>query len=404
MRVSPLRRKLAPLLSKLNERQRRLLLASEARQIGWGGIAQVHRAIGVSRRAIAHGLQELDHPESGDHIRRPGGGRKRTVTKDPTLRSDLVALVEPATRGDPESRLRWTCKSLRALTRELRVRGPSVSTWLVARALGRGWATASRGTARRRRAAATRIGTPSSSTSTPKCIAQQTRGPAGHLGGHEEEGARRGVQERRARSGSPRAMPTRVRVHDFLIPEKGKAIPYGVYDLTRNDGWVSVGIDHDTASFAVGPSVAGGQKMGEGRLSRRDLADDHRRFRRQQQRSLPSVEVGAPAVRRTDRARRSRSATSRRGRASGTRSSIGCSRSSRRTGGDSRLVEPRDDRESDRKDPDPNRAAGASRTGPGQVPEGRKITVEQMATIQLEPEAFHGDWNYTIRPRSRTSS
>ncbi|MGI0053908.1 MAG: ISAzo13-like element transposase-related protein, partial [Thermoplasmata archaeon] len=134
MEVEELRQKLMPLLASLDERGRRLVLAAEARSLGWGGIELVHRAIGFSRSALRRGIRELDlpPPSSPFRIRRPGGGRKRAAEKDPTLRSDLEALVAPTTRGDPESRLQWNSKSLRGLSREFTAQGHRVSTWTVA--------------------------------------------------------------------------------------------------------------------------------------------------------------------------------------------------------------------------------------------------------------------------------
>ncbi|MGI0155189.1 MAG: ISAzo13 family transposase, partial [Thermoplasmata archaeon] len=251
MRSSGLRRKLAPLLSALNERQRRLLLAAEARSIGWGGIAQVHRATGVSRRAISRGLRELSTPGRKEftRIRRPGGGRKRTVTKDPALRRDLETLVEPVSRGDPETALRWTCKSLRALTRELRRQDHSVSTWLVGELLREGGYSL-QGNRKTKEGSRHPDRNAQFEHINARVIAQQRAGePAISVDTKKKELV--GEFKNAGREWVPQGKPVRVRVHDFLIPENGKAIPYGVYDLTRNDGWVSVGIDHDTASFAV---------------------------------------------------------------------------------------------------------------------------------------------------------
>ena len=119
----------------LNERTRRLVAASEAVAMGWGGISAVSRATGISRKAISHGIKELQEGGGGNEgrIRRKGGGRKKTVTKDPSLREDLERLVEPVTRGDPESLLRWTCKSVRKLAEELVHQGHQVSHQLGSR-------------------------------------------------------------------------------------------------------------------------------------------------------------------------------------------------------------------------------------------------------------------------------
>ena len=153
----------------LDERLRRLVAAAEAKTLGVGGQALVARATGVSRRAIRVGLRELRARRQAvkpGRVRRPGGGRKRTVAKDPTLLRDLERLVEPVTRGDPESPLRWTCKSLRRLATELRRTGHTVSHRLVGELLTALGYTVCRPTRRRGRGRGTRIGMPSSSICT----------------------------------------------------------------------------------------------------------------------------------------------------------------------------------------------------------------------------------------------
>ncbi len=132
-----IKRRFELVAGELNERSRRLVAASEAEALGWGGISAVSRATGLSRKAISHGIKELQERSgaSEGRMRRIGGGRKTTVSKDASLREDLERLVEPMTRGDPESPLRWTCKSLRKLARELRKLGHQVSHQLVSELL-----------------------------------------------------------------------------------------------------------------------------------------------------------------------------------------------------------------------------------------------------------------------------
>jgi transposase len=132
-----IKRRFERVSGELNERARRLVVASEAMAIGWGGISTVSRATGLSRKAISQGIKELQEGGGGNvgRIRRKGGGRKKTVTKDPSLREDLERLVEPVTRGDPESLLRWTCKSVRKLAEELLHQGHQVSHQLVSELL-----------------------------------------------------------------------------------------------------------------------------------------------------------------------------------------------------------------------------------------------------------------------------
>jgi hypothetical protein len=251
--VETLRAKHAALRSVLTERSRRVWAATEARALGYGGIAVVARATGLSPATISRGLKELDSdaPLAGDRVRRPGGGRKRATTHHPTLLRDLEALVEPTAPGDPDSPLRWTCLSTRTLAVALEALGYAVSHTVVAELLhGLGYSLQGNVKTREGRqhsdrdaqfryiarqvAAAQRRAQPTISVDTKK---KELVGPFKNGG----------------RAWRPAKTPQRVRVHDFVIPGAtgGKAIPYGVYDLHRNEGWVSVGIDHDTATFAT---------------------------------------------------------------------------------------------------------------------------------------------------------
>jgi transposase len=240
--------KLAPFL---NERTRRLFTAAEAAAIGRGGITAVTRATGVSRRAVAAGLAELHTPQEwpAHRIRRPGGGRTRRVQADHTLQADLERLIDPVTRGDPESPLRWTCKSVRKLAEELRGLGHTTSHRMVAELLHElGYSLqANRKTIEGKShpdrnaqfefintkvQAALRAGEPVISVDAKK---KELVGDFKNAG----------------REWQPAGQPVPVRVYDFLIPELGRVTPYGIYDIARNTGWVNVGTDHDTAAFAV---------------------------------------------------------------------------------------------------------------------------------------------------------
>ena len=235
----------------LNERTRRLAAAAEAAAIGRGGISRVSRATGVSRRAIASGLAQLKAPDDlgASRIRRPGGGRKRTVETDATLRADLERLIDPVTRGDPESPLRWTCKSIRKLAEELRRMGHATSHRMVAELLHElGYSLqANRKTIEgkghpdrnaqfehinRKVRAALKAGEPVISVDAKK---KELVGDFKNAG----------------REWQPEGDPEPVRVYDFIIPGLGRVTPYGIYDMARNAGWVNVGTDHDTAAFAV---------------------------------------------------------------------------------------------------------------------------------------------------------
>ncbi len=239
---------LAPLL---DERARRLLVGAEAVCIGYGGVSTVSRETGVSRETVAEGLKDVTNPERlpKGRLRRKGGGRKRTVVKDTTLAGDLEALIEPVTRGDPESPLRWTCKSLRKLVAELRAMGHQTSQRMVARLLHemKYSLQANKKTIE--------------GSSHPDRNAQfeyinkqvQDRLVNGEpvISVDTKKKELVGDFKNSGRELRPQGCPEEVRVHDFEIRELGKAAPYGVYDMGRNEGWVSVGTDHDTAAFAV---------------------------------------------------------------------------------------------------------------------------------------------------------
>lgn len=242
----------------LDERLRRLSAAAEAQSIGRGGISLVSRATGVSRRAIRAGTQELRALESegkktsaasSQGIRQPGGGRKKSVDKDPTLRDDLNRLVDPMTSGDPQSPLRWTCKSVRKLAKELGVMGHAVSHRVVADLLhDMGYSLQANRKSRdgvdhpdrdgqflyinKQMLHALTSGEPAISVDTKK---KELVGDFKNAG----------------REWRPKGEPEKVRVHDFKIKELGRVAPYGVYDIGKNTGWVGVGTDHDTAEFAV---------------------------------------------------------------------------------------------------------------------------------------------------------
>jgi hypothetical protein len=374
--------------------------ATEARAAGRGGISVVARATGIAYSTIVRGLKEL---ASGDHAavgreRRPGGGRKRSIDKDPTLLADLEALVEPTASGDPESPLRWTAKSVRQLAAALQAMGHAVSRQLVSELL----AAAGYSLQANRK---TREGPQHADRDAQfRYINQQVRRcqataqPVISVDTKKKELV--GDFKNAGRQWRPTGRPTPVRVHDFLIPERGKAIPYGVYDLTRNAGWVSVGIDHDTAAFAVRTIGRWWRKMGQPR---------YRRAR--------SLLITADA-----------------GGSNGARVRLWkweLQRLANRTGlaitvchlppGTSKWnkIEHRLFSYISRNwrgQPLVSLAVivnliGATRTAAGlrvrceldrgTYPKGQDITNAQMATVTLAPHRFHGDWNYTIQPTRR---
>ncbi len=253
--VRALARKYKSLRCELDERARRLWAASEALALGHGGVAAVSRATGLAESTIRIGRRELkqqrqDEADRGPRrVRRSGGGRKRLTETDSTLLSALDALVEPTTRGDPMSPLRWTCKSTRILAGELTRQGHRISHTKVAQLLGE-LNYSLQGTRKTKEGA-----------SHPDRNAQfeyvnrtvrrfQERGqPVVSVDTKKKELV--GDFANKGREYQPKGRPEKVRTHDFADKELGKFIPYGVYDMTGNCGWVSVGIDHDTAQFAV---------------------------------------------------------------------------------------------------------------------------------------------------------
>ena len=391
---------LAPLL---DERARRLWAAVEARAIGRGGIIRVAEATGLSRGTLRAGLRELDNPappdeerSSSGRLRRPGGGRKPLVDQDPDLLRDLEALVDPVTRGDPMSPLRWTCKSAAKLAEGLQSRGHAASERTVNRLLhALGYSLqANRKTIEgkghpdrdaqfqyinRRVRAFQRQGQPVVSVDTKK---KELVGPYRN-GGREWQ---------------PKGEPEEVKVHDFIDKGAGKAIPYGVYDMAANAGWVSVGVDHDTAEFAVESLRRWWRNMGS-------------RVYPQAKRLLITADGGG---------------------SNGTRCrlwKVELQQLADETGLDISVchfppgtskwnkIEHRmfcHITENWRGRPLVSRevvvnliGSTTTKTGleiraeldSGSYPVGREVTEQQMEGLSIKREKFHGEWNYTIRPR-----
>jgi hypothetical protein len=259
-----IRREYGLLRPSLNERARRLFGASRARVLGRGGLAAVSRATGLARSTLGRGKKDVDRTELPDgRIRRPGGGRKKLTAKDPTLERDLLGLVDPVTLGDPERPLLWVSKSLAKLAAGLRAMGHQVSASTVGRLLPQlGFSRQGNRKAEEGRnhpdrdaqfehinaevRAAQTAGQPVISVDTKKKEL---------IGNYKNNGK----DWRRKRQ------PRRVSTHDFEDKNLGKAIPYGVYDVTDNSGWVSVGITNDTAQFAVNTIRLWREKMGRKR-------------------------------------------------------------------------------------------------------------------------------------------
>jgi hypothetical protein len=252
--LDAINRRFMSLRDALDERSRRLVAAAESLAIGRGGIAAVSRATGMACQVIRRGMTELEMaplqpvPRTG-RIRHQGGGRKKTADVDATLLKDLERLVDPSTRGDPESPLRWTCKSVRKLAVALKQKGHQTSHRMVAVMLQN-------------------LGYSLQSNRKTKEGSQHPDRNAQfeHINRKVKEYLRRGDPvisvdtkkkelvgdfKNNGQERQPEGQPEQVRVHDFRDAEKGHVRPYGVYDMGRNEGWVSVGVDHDTAAFAV---------------------------------------------------------------------------------------------------------------------------------------------------------
>jgi hypothetical protein len=256
-------RMLAPYM---DERMRRNWAASEVQACGWGGLRAVSRVIGMSPNTIRKGLGDLalraKNPDAPveRRLRRAGGGRKRQSELDPELIKQLEGLIEPGTRGDPQSLLRWTCKSTTNLATQLRQLGHPVSPRTVGRMLNAaGYSLQSN---RKTREGGTH---PDRNAQFEYIHAaatdfQQRGEPVISVDTKKKELV--GLFKNAGREWRPRGQPETVKVHDFLDPELGKAIPYGVYDVGANQGWVSVGIDHDTARFAAAAVHRWWKKMG----------------------------------------------------------------------------------------------------------------------------------------------
>jgi len=395
--VTLYRAKYKALRPALTERARRIWAATEARAAGRGGITVVARATGIAYSTIRRGLQELASPSdvAPQRIRRPGGGRKKTLEKDSTLLTDLEGLVEPTASGHPMSPLRWTSKSVRHLAGALQAMGHRVSRQLVAELLvGAGYSLQ----ANRK----TREGTNHPDRDAQVRYINQhvrrfqaARQPVISVDTKKKELV--GDFKNAGRQWRPTGRPAPVRVHDFLIRERGKAIPYGVYDLTRNAGWVSVGIDHDTATFAARTIGRWWRKMGRPRYRRArsvlitaDAGGSNGarvrlwkwELQRLANRTRLAITVchlppGTSKWNKIEHRLFSYISSNWRGQPLVTLAVIVNLIGATRTAAGLRVR-----CELDR----------------GAYPKGQDVTDAQMATLNLAPHRFHGDWNYTIRP------
>ena len=270
--VDAIREKYAALAPVMDERARRQWAAIEASAIGWGGISTVAQATGLARNTINAGLREIEHrkanPAEGveERIRRPGGGRKRLSETDPQLLAALESLVDPATRGDPESPLRWTCKSTAKLADELARQNHPVTDRTVAAMLKEaGYSLQANRKTREGNQHPDRNAQFEHINNQVKAFLKQ-RQPVISVDTKKKELV--GDFRNAGMEWQPKGEPEKVRVHDFIDKKLGKAIPYGIYDLASNEGWVSVGITKDTAQFAVASIRRWWNEMGAERFPR----------------------------------------------------------------------------------------------------------------------------------------
>jgi transposase len=250
----------------MDERMRRQWAATQEQTYGWGGLSAVSDATGMSRNTIRRGVQELEvrkkKPEAAveSRLRRKGGGRKCLTESDPGLLEALEVLVEPMSRGDPQSPLRWTCKSTARLAEELTRQEHPIGAWSVGALLkAAGYSLQSN---RKTKEGATHPDRNAQfeHINTRVKLLQQRGQPVISVDTKKKELV--GQFKNGGREWQPKGEPEEVDVHDFPDPLMGKVIPYGVFDLSQNEGWVSMGIDHDTAQFAVQAIGRWWKKMG----------------------------------------------------------------------------------------------------------------------------------------------
>ncbi len=252
-----IQRKYEQLAPYLNESSLRMWAASEALSWGHGGITSVSRATGLSRTTVHAGIAQLKQtqviassPANHGGIRRSGGGRKRLSETDPTLLKDLKSLVDPATRGEPKSPLCWTSKSTPKLAKELQAMGHQVSQRTVCSLLWdlRYSLQSNRKTQEGKKSHPERDDQFQHIANTVKAF-QHRQQPVISVDAKKKELI--GNYQNDGQEWQPKGSPVPVKSHDFMDKQLGKVIPYGVYDLTQNQGWVTVGIDHNTAQLAV---------------------------------------------------------------------------------------------------------------------------------------------------------
>jgi len=386
----------------LNERQLRLAAALEARSLGYGGVSAVAQATGIARGTIHRALEELQHPEATsarEQVRAGGGGRRRIVAENPQILKRLKELVESSTRGDPLSPLLWTCQSTRQLAEALSREGKQISPDTVGRLLAEmGYSLQAN------------LKTLEEGANHPdrdrqfQYLNRQVRrflrrgDPVISVDTKKKELI--GCYFNKGRQWRPQGKPEKVKIYDFIDPDEPKAIPYGIYDLARNQGWVNVGCDHDTASFAVASVHRWWRSMGQEQYpeAQRLLicadsggSNGYRvrlwKYKLQSLVDEAGLEVlvchlppGASKWNKIEHRLFSHISMNWRGRPLVSHEVV------------VKLI-------------------GATMTKTGlkvkakldkrKYPLKVKVTDEQMRSLNIAPHQFHGEWNYTIRPRNQ---
>ena len=400
--MKALRQKYGALKGCLDEGRLRLWAAAEARSLGHGGVARVAGVTGLSRRTLHRGLAELEAAKGrapvlpAARVRAPGGGRKKLMQRDPKLLEDLEALVEPHTRGHPESPLRWTCKSTTKLAAELN-RGPRrVSQRSICTLLAE--LNYSLQAVRKRREGVQHPDRDAQFAHLNQRVSEFQAAGQPVISVDTKKKELIGDFAQKGREWHPQGQPEEVRVHDFQDPDLGKVAPYGVYDLKANQGWVSVGIDHDPAEFAVATIRRWWREMGQGLYpqARRLLitADGGgsngyrtRLWKLELQRLAEELDLeisvchfppGTSKWNKIEHRMFCHITQNWRGRPLVSRQAVVALIGSTTTQTGLTIKAALDTRKY---------AAGV------------KVTRRQMASLRLKPDSFHGEWNYTLLPK-----
>jgi transposase len=383
----------------LNERSQRAWAGAEAKVFGWGGVRAVARACGMSVNTVRRGMVEVEDPsaqEKPHRIRRCGGGRKAVKDAQPKILEGLEALVSPATRGDPQRPLLWTCKSVRNLAEELGKQGFEISAAKTAELLHQlGYSLQSQ---RKRDEGKSHPDRDAQFTHiNEQVVLFQTKGqPVISVDTKKKELV--GNYRNQGREWRPKGDPEEVKVYDFVDKKLGRAIPYGVYDMAHNEGWVSVGCDHDTAEFAVESIRRWWRTMGQPQYPQAHqlliTADGGGsngsrcrlwKWSLQQLSNQTGLEIAVchfpPATSKWNKIEHrmfTHITQNWRGRALVSHEVVVELISSTTTRNGLKIKAERDE---------------------GRYEKGKSPTLEQLESMRLTPNTFHGEWNYTIRPQ-----